>query len=402
MDQVTFPRAVTLICDKILRAEVGRSEVLDHIVTAVHALFAVRRVSLWLVTGTNLEIVAGWPRVDGAHGIGRRFTFQQRPHLAESIAEQKTTIVDIATAELADEVRAFCTGHKVSTIIIVPLVVNGRSIGALVLDRTNDDPMFDGETMTLCSAVANLAAVAIHNAELATREHQLSQEVEVATRAITTSAVLAMVHHQIRNATVAAGGFARRLVNDPTGAGVQKNAQQVVEEVTRIEHALKEVAEASGVTSPHKVGEVDLVATINSVLTRFAPRFADHLVVANFHPNGLERQGYAQVLAVQAGLEIVFENIFENPLDAMPTGGKLNISCSVSEHFLIVEITNTGPPISQELAERVFNPFVTTRETGTGLGLYQVYQILAAWGSSIHVRTPKDAPPTFVLSFSRK
>ena len=402
MDQVTFPKAVGLICDKILRAEVGRSEVLDHIVTAVHALFAVRRVSLWLSNGIDLEIVAGWPRTDGAHGVGQRFTFERRPHLAASIAEQKTIIVDIATTELADEVRAFCTGHRVSTIIIVPLVVYGQAIGVLVLDRTSDDPMFDDETMTLCSAVANLAAVAIHNARMHQHEEQLTEELAVATRAVTTSAVLAMVYHQIRNAAVTVGGFSRRIAANPTSPETENNARIVVAEVDRLEEALRQVHAASSNTQALQTINIELVPVIRRVLLRFDPRFSQAGVVVNFSPNGLERGSFSSVLAVASELEIIFENIFENALDVMPAGGTLTIDCSTHNGFLVVTITNSGQPLKPELAERILNPFVTTKESGTGLGLYQVYQILSAWGSTIRVEAPPDSAPKFVLSFRRR
>ncbi|MBI3893846.1 MAG: hypothetical protein HY303_20185, partial [Candidatus Wallbacteria bacterium] len=69
----------------------------------------------------------------------------------------------------------------------------------------------------------------------------------------------------------------------------------------------------------------------------------------------------------------VVENLVENSLQAMPEGGRVTVDTAVDEAGdVLLRIADDGPGIRMELRERVFEPFFTTRTTGTGLGLYIV------------------------------
>ncbi len=84
----------------------------------------------------------------------------------------------------------------------------------------------------------------------------------------------------------------------------------------------------------------------------------------------------------------VILNIGLNAIQAMaPAGGRLAISTARTrrgqvEHAAI-RIANTGPPIPPEMRERIFDPFVTSKETGTGLGLAISARIVDAHGGAI-------------------
>ena len=87
-------------------------------------------------------------------------------------------------------------------------------------------------------------------------------------------------------------------------------------------------------------------------------------------------------VAVDEGLcEQAFVNIVQNAYDAMGTkGGVLRVKAAASrargDNGLEVQIEDTGPGIPMELREQIFNPFVTTKKTGVGLGLSIVSKIM--------------------------
>jgi len=74
--------------------------------------------------------------------------------------------------------------------------------------------------------------------------------------------------------------------------------------------------------------------------------------------------------AVRSGdLFGVFCNLIKNALDAMPAGGRLNISTSMDRESLAVEFRDTGCGFAAEDAEAIFEPFYTTKDKGEGTGL---------------------------------
>ena len=77
-------------------------------------------------------------------------------------------------------------------------------------------------------------------------------------------------------------------------------------------------------------------------------------------------------------LRQVLINLIQNAADAMPNGGKLNISTQPVNGHLELTVSDTGEGIPKKLLPKIFDPFVTTKENGNGLGLAMVYSILRA------------------------
>ncbi|QWR76647.1 ATP-binding protein [Candidatus Magnetomonas plexicatena] len=82
-------------------------------------------------------------------------------------------------------------------------------------------------------------------------------------------------------------------------------------------------------------------------------------------------------------IERVFINLFNNAFDVMIGGGQLTIMVKLIGEMVSIEISDTGPGISAENAEKIFEPFYTTKDRGTGLGLSIVYGIIKKHGGDI-------------------
>jgi two-component system, NtrC family, sensor histidine kinase HydH len=95
----------------------------------------------------------------------------------------------------------------------------------------------------------------------------------------------------------------------------------------------------------------------------------------------------------------VLVNLFLNALDAMPNGGRLEIRHVPSTgEKLILEITDTGPGVSAEIAPRLFAPFVSSKPTGTGLGLSICRRIVEEHGGEIHGHNRLEGGACFVIT----
>jgi len=96
-------------------------------------------------------------------------------------------------------------------------------------------------------------------------------------------------------------------------------------------------------------------------------------------------------------------NLFFNARDAMPGGGSVSLRVYKekikNEEYLSIAVTDTGIGIPEKDRKRIFEPFYSTKEGGSGLGLYVVRRIMEEHGGRVSVSSIEDLGTTFVLSF---
>ena len=113
-------------------------------------------------------------------------------------------------------------------------------------------------------------------------------------------------------------------------------------------------------------------------------------------------EGAAFAYVDQGSIEQILLNLIVNARDAMPHGGTINVSLEDSrESSLDLTVSDTGIGIAESARQRLFQPFFTTKEQGTGLGLATVADILARIGGSIQVSSDPGAGATFRVSLPR-
>jgi PAS domain S-box-containing protein len=97
-------------------------------------------------------------------------------------------------------------------------------------------------------------------------------------------------------------------------------------------------------------------------------------------------------------LREVFVNLIVNAVDAMPYGGQLSISCARKDNRLRLNFTDTGMGIPEDVRERIFEPFYTTKGAhGTGLGLAVSYGIIERHEGIINVESEVGRGTTFEI-----
>jgi signal transduction histidine kinase len=96
-------------------------------------------------------------------------------------------------------------------------------------------------------------------------------------------------------------------------------------------------------------------------------------------------------------LQQIFINIIKNAVEASPEGGTIRLELSRRDSRAIIRVTDSGPGISREDKERIFEPFYSTKERGSGLGLCISQRIVDEHGGSIRIETPPGGGASFVV-----
>jgi len=95
-------------------------------------------------------------------------------------------------------------------------------------------------------------------------------------------------------------------------------------------------------------------------------------------------------------------NLLENAIAATPPEGKITITAQDIEENIIIKISDTGLGIKPENLSKIFNLYFTTKADGTGIGLAQVYRIIAEHDGNIQVDSEPKAGTTFTLTLPKK
>ena len=93
-------------------------------------------------------------------------------------------------------------------------------------------------------------------------------------------------------------------------------------------------------------------------------------------------------------------NLVKNAAEAMPAGGKIHIEASATENGVLIDVTDTGTGIPLDID--AFEPFMTTKKEGTGIGLVIVRQIVTAHGGNISYRSRPGEGTTFRIELAQK
>lgn len=200
------------------------------------------------------------------------------------------------------------------------------------------------------------------------------------------------VAHQIRNplgairnaAALLRGAAGNRL--DPNSA----RALAVIEdEVGAADRIVKDLLEYARVRPPNrKATEVGYVLE-QALGAQVVP---DGIVVERAIPDVVPS------VAIDADqVQVALYNILRNALEAMPDGGKLTAGAWQEGDRVVLAITDTGPGISDALRGRVFEPLVTTKRTGLGLGLTTAKALIESQGGSVHWENPAGGGARFLV-----
>ena len=109
------------------------------------------------------------------------------------------------------------------------------------------------------------------------------------------------------------------------------------------------------------------------------------------------------VLGDPAQIRQVFVNVIKNAVESACPAGKVQVRIKATGEDgntrALVEVRDNGPGISQQDMKRIFQPFFTTKEQGTGLGMSTVKKIMEAHGFGVSIKSGEESGTVIILSF---
>lgn len=207
--------------------------------------------------------------------------------------------------------------------------------------------------------------------------------------------VAAGIAHEIRNPLTSIKGFMQLMMSNKME--VQKYSDIIFSELSRIETIVNEFMLLAKPTDETELVETDIHEILIYVTSLYKNQVENQGVefVQNFDPD------LPLCLSDEKRLKQIFINLVKNALEAMDDGGRLTIKSEYdeAESCICCTVKDTGKGIEPEKLQRIGEPFFTTKEKGTGLGVMVTNKFVESLGGSIRYESELDEGTSVIVTF---
>ena len=233
--------------------------------------------------------------------------------------------------------------------------------------------------------------------ELEATTRQLQESFEQVKRADRLSAVgqlAASLAHEIRNPLGSIEGATNIIRSPATSEEIREGSLTIIQkECQRLNRLLTNLLDFARPRQP-EFRSVDVPRLIDSIFALVGPNAQLQRVMLKktiVHAPALLESDPEQ-------LKQVLLNLVINAIQAMPGGGKIEITVDQHDGGVVISVKDQGAGIDPEHLDRIFDPFFTTKEAGTGLGLSVAHQVITQHGGLIKAERNPDRGMTFSIS----
>jgi PAS domain S-box-containing protein len=320
---------------------------------------------------------------------------------SRSVLEKRLIFVPDVTKEKKVD-QHIIKEFDITSFATAPLIAKEQVVGVVLVDNSLSKKPISEDDLRFLQLFTNQAGMAIENSMLYNRIEDTNRSLREAQerliqgeRLATIGEMAAGIAHELKNPLVSIGGFARRLQNKLTSGSTEREyAETIVHEVRRLEKMLTEILAFTKKTTICYT-HCDINDIVEETLAIVAPTLEENRIrVCRHAPHGA-----FVFLGDCQQLKQVFLNLFWNAQEAMICGGQLDIALSATRFngrkAVSVKVTDSGVGMRPEVLHKIFDPFYTTKETGTGLGLPIANRIVINHGGKIKVNNHPGAGAEF-------
>ena len=335
-----------------------------------------------------------WWNADGSDGSLLASTGEvPRPEelLAEGCEAFDRPWVVHANSPAAESRRALLRRYGWYSLLVAPVERGGRRYAILV--AREQPPLFHPEVDTAALGIlARISAAALENARLyeALRESleklkRSQQALALTEKMAAIGRLTASLAHEVNNPIQAIRNSlylaAHPNIDEPRRQKYLQGARQEVERLSSLVHQMLNFYRPGNVERQI----VHFKPLVERVVELLRAQLADQQIEVEVDvPENLP-----PVVGVEDQLQQVVLNLVLNAMEAMLMGGKLYLFAWAEDDQVILAVEDTGPGVPEHLRERIFEPLVSTKEDGTGLGLAVSYNILVAHRGELRLAEPR-------------
>jgi signal transduction histidine kinase len=235
------------------------------------------------------------------------------------------------------------------------------------------------------------ALVTLHDLESV---EEIESELELSRRMAAIGRLTSGVGHEVKNpinAIVVHMELLKNKLGDASGPAM-RHLEIIDSEIHRLDRVVQMLVDFSRPVELQLV-EQDLRSVVDDVLSLAIAEFSTHNVtLESFLPSKPLIAKVDTDLLKQAALNVIL-----NGAQSMPEGGKLKVVLEEDRKTAVLRVTDQGPGIPEEIREKIFDLYFTTKSTGSGIGLTMTYRILQLHHGSIEVQSSLGGGTEFIL-----
>ncbi|MGG0290729.1 HAMP domain-containing sensor histidine kinase [Bacillus pacificus] len=209
------------------------------------------------------------------------------------------------------------------------------------------------------------------------------------------SQLAASISHEVRNPLTVVKGFTQLLkTSNLTSESRDKYIDHILEELNRAQEIIDDYLTFAK-PAPEKLDHISVEQELNRVINMIVP-------LCNMNTVHITKDfSNATIVGNKQHFQQCFLNLIKNGIEAMPNGGTLNISSSISNNKVIIRIEDSGIGMSQEQINRFGEPYFSTKTKGTGLGTMVAVKIIETMQGNLKIRSVMNKGTTLTITFPK-
>ena len=318
---------------------------------------------------------------------------REHQDLISQVDASETPMLVNASGPGNSKLKSLLSDLNLGAAILVPILhPNLRMV--LYAARAVNEPPFRESDLELFQILARQAAAALENARLYAEQLDYVRKVEESQKALLQAEKMAAagrlsasIAHEVNNPLQAVQNCLHLAGREDLPEEKRKEYFDLARTV--LERLILTVRRMLDFYRPgtSSLEEVDLAEMLQYILSLMSKQLSE----ANVNVEMDFPEPIPHILAVGSQVQQVFINMILNATDAMPDGGDLHIKARMVEDGIEILFQDQGMGIPLEKQSNIFEPFFSTKDGGTGLGLTVSYNIVTAHGGILEL-LPEQGP----------